>query len=511
MSRLRLRLALALAAAGLVACSDDPGVSVNPDAAVDAAIDAPNGPGAYDDPADFDRTGCVAGSLAGFDPQGIYHLRIDFEGFQSTTAARFDVLAPGQFGGLIAAGDATRAVATADDLFLYRELDAGNTRTLDLCAKSGGDLTGQYAFCNSQGCFLGTVTARKVERLAEAPASGLTLVGEYHDPAWPAGIGVNVRVDGHLAYLARYQDGLRILDVTDPAHPVEVGHAPTEDATMREIYNDVKIVHAAGRTYALMCSNKVGAVVWDVTTPATPVLVAHMGTAAGAGAIDVHTIFVDGGRAYLGNIDVGLEIYDVADPAHPVRLGGLPPPAGSGDIFLHDLYVHGARAYLNFWGAGMVIADVSNPAAPTVVGTFANYGETSSHSSWVTQVGGRMIAAHGDEQWGSHLRLVDVTEGTPGFLAPTAEYKTRDEVSAHNVMAFGSTVYMAYYQDGIRVIDIADPAHPRLTAWYNTWPGYDRGYGKSFFEGAVGLDVDLAARRIYVADSNRDLMILALP
>jgi hypothetical protein len=152
---------------------------------------------------------------------------------------------------------------------------------------------------------------------------------------------------------------------------------------------------------------------------------------------------------------------------------------------------------------------VSNPAAPTVVGTFADYGETSSHSNWVTQVGARRIAAHGDEQWGSHLRLVDVTEGTGGFLQQTGEWKTRDEVSAHNIMAFGSIVYVAYYQDGVRLIDIADPAHPRPVAWFNTWPGYDRGYGHSFFEGAVGIDVDLARKRIYVADSNRDLIILA--
>ena len=38
----------------------------------------------------------------------------------------------------------------------------------------------------------------------------------------------------------------------------------------------------------------------------------------------------------------------------------------------------------------------------------------------------------------------------------------------------------------------------------------DRSYGKSFFEGAVGIDVDLARNRIYVADSNRNLMILRI-
>lgn len=508
-----MKLAPWFAALSLVAaCSGGGDPPIQPiDAGVDAPppIDAPMSTGTFDSPDDFDRSGCVAGSLAGVDPQGIYHLRINFDGFTSTTASRFDVLGGGQFGGVLAGRDATAASATADDLFLYRRIDDQNSRALDLCARSGDDLTGQYAFCNPQGCLLGQVTARKVNRLTEAPASGLRLLGEYSDPTWGPGIGVNVRVVDNLAYLARYQDGLRILDITDPANIVEVGHAATEDSSGREIYNDVKIVDARGRRYAIMESNLVGAVVWDVTTPATPQIVARMGTTGGRG-VDIHTLFVDGGKAYLANTDLGLEIYDLADPANPVRLGEFPNPSSGGDVFLHDLYVSGDRAYLNFWGAGMVIVDVSNPTAPRAVGTFADYGETSSHSNWVTQVGARKIAAHGDEQWGSHLRLVDVTEGTAGFLRQTGEWKTRDEVSAHNIMAFGNRVYVAYYQDGIRVIDIADPAAPRQVAWYNTWPGYDRAYGRSFFEGAVGLDVDLVRNRIYVADSNRNLMILGI-
>lgn len=476
----------------------------------DAGIDAPISGGRYDSPDDFDHTGCAPGSFAGRDPQGIYHLQIDFDGFRTTTAARFDVLGPGVFDGVLAGRDVTAALASDDDLFLYRSLDADNSRSLDLCAvDASGAVTGQYAFCNSQDCILARVTGKKVERLAEAPSSGLTLLGEYANGAWADGITVNVRVAGNLAYLARYQDGLRIVDITNPGGMVDVGHAPCEDTSGSEIYNDVKLLTVGPATYAIMASNVAGAVVWDVSRPATPALVAHLGTPVGSRPLDVHTLFLVGTTAYLANVDLGLEIWDLADPAHPVKLGQLPTPPGPGDELLHDLMIRGDRAYLNFWSVGMVVADVSDPTAPVALGTFADYGETTSHSSWVTTVGARQIAAHGDEQWGSHLRLVDVTENTPGFTHQVGEWQTRPEVSAHNLMAFGTTVFAAYYQDGIRVIDIADPAAPRQVAWFNTWPGYDRTYGRSFYEGAVGLDVDLARRRIYVADSNRGLMILA--
>ncbi len=472
----------------------------------------PDGPGRYDSPADFDRVaaGCVRGALAGFDPEGIYHFQVDYgDGFVGTGAARLDQLGSWQFGGAVAGGDATRAWADDHDLFLYRELDEGRSRSLLICDRTDAELRGAYAYCTEEECFLAEVTGTRVERMREAAASELTLIAEHADASWGPGITVNVRVDGDLAYLARYQDGLRIVDISTPTAPVDVGHGPCEHPADNEIYNDVKLVASGGRRYALIGSNRVGVVVWDVTAPAVPVIVAHFGTADLGEGANVHTLFVDGGRAYLANLRSGLEIWDLGNPAQPVKLGGFGLRGAPEGAFLHDLYVEGARAYLNYWNGGMAIVDVSVPATPRLVGTFVGYGEESSHSSWVTTVGGRRIAAHGDEQWGSHLRLVDVTEGSGGFLSQVGEWETRPEVSAHNIMAVGSEIFIAHYQDGVRIVDIVDPAAPRTTAWFNTWPGYDRRYGHSFFEGAVGIDLDPSRGRIYVADSHRGLLILA--
>ena len=66
--------------------------------------------------------------------------------------------------------------------------------------------------------------------------------------------------------------------------------------------------------------------------------------------------------------------------------------------------------------------------------------------------------------------------------------------------------HLAHYQDGLRVLDLSDPTRPRPVAWANTWT-YAGARGRSFYEGAVGLDVDPATRRIYVADSERGLLI----
>lgn len=470
--------------------------------------------GDYDDPGDFVRTGCQPGTLAGFVPEAIIHGRVTFPDFAGTLAFRIDSATAGAIGSRAA----DRVIVSADDIFVHVTIDDGSTggtpssRTIDLCAEQDdGTLTGHYARCVGGECLIGDIDpAIIVRRLPEADAQGLTLLGEIGATWDPPALAVNVRVDttAEVAYVARYGDGLRIASVADPAHPVDLGHVPVEYPDAGEIWNDVKLADGPGAArYALMASSVAGIVVVDVTAPAAPAIVAHFGTPPdGDVAINIHTLAIDGGKAYLGNLDRGLEIWDVADPSHPAKLGEWSIPTG----FLHDLYVAGARAYLNYWDAGMQVVDVSDPAAPALLGTFANYGETSSHSSWVVQTAAGPVAMHGDEQFGAHLRVVDVDEASPNFMAQVGEWQTRPEVSIHNVMAFGTTAVIAHYQDGVRVLDLSDPTQPTPTAWFNTWPGYAPGYGESFFEGVVGVDVDPVTRRIYLADTHRGLIILHL-
>jgi hypothetical protein len=75
-------------------------------------------------------------------------------------------------------------------------------------------------------------------------------------------------------------------------------------------------------------------------------------------------------------------------------------------------------------------------------------------------------------------------------------------------MAFGTRAYLTHYQDGVRILDVADPANPRQIAYYNTWDPQADYATSAFFEGAVGLDVDRARGLVFVADSPRGLLIL---
>ena len=494
----------------IVACSDDEVLSP-------AVIRGP-----FADPTAFDRQGCVAGSLAGVDPRGIWHhdnVIVDVAAFASVT--RYDAIGGGSLEARIV-GHPAEVSLTADDLFTRTEYQTRDgdriVLAFDACAvDADGALTGKFGYCNGGSCFAGLFTAVRVERIeGEQESRGIDLVSEWSgDPAqpWGEGLSVNVRVREGIAYLARYQDGLRIVDVSDPTAPRDLGGAGPVSADDGEIYNDVKVVTAADRVYALMASNRRGVVVYDVTEPAGPVeVVSFPAIAAGKDRVNVHTLFTEttarGTLAYIADLSLGgIRVYDVTDPVSPLQLGAWvhAESAKNDNAFVHDLYVDEGVAYLCGWDLGLQVVDASDPRDIQPVGAFREYERRTSHSVWVTDVDERRIAAAGDEDWGAHLRVIDVDPDSAARFTQIGALMLRPEVSVHNIMAFGDRAYVAWYQDGLRIVDLADPTKPSVAAYFNTWDGRR---GDSFYEGAVGLDVDLAAGLVYLADSERGLLVL---
>ena len=479
----------------------------------------------YDDPGDFDRSDCrVSPALDTVDPVGIFHLDVVFEEFGAFPGVlRVDPVDGGLSAFLF--GRRFETVShTATDLFVRTESvnAAGErrVRALLLCAVGDdGGLHGQYASCRDQDCSLAEIGAYKVEPIDEPLSANVALLSEFNGPVsapWPpASITLNVRHHANTAYVVRGTDGLRIVDLSDPGAPVEVGHSPVE-FQMNEIYNDVKLIDGTdGKPYAIVASSERAAVAIDVSEPANPVEVSTF-PAPPLGVVDgfsVHTLFIDGTRAYLANTTRGgLDIFDVSDPPNPVRLGQfVDDRVQTLGGFVHDLYVENGRVYLNYWNLGMVVLDaLADPDAPAVVGTFDSYNRRTSHSSWATVAGGKKIVVHGDEDFGAHVRIVDDDPQSASYMEEISSFATRPWVSVHNIMAIGQIALVTYYQDGLRVLDLSNPLNPREIGHYHTWPGAVPGYGTGFYEGAIGVDYDVSRELVYLADTHRGLFVLQL-
>jgi hypothetical protein len=330
-------------------------------------------------------------------------------------------------------------------------------------------------------------------------ASGLTLVGSLESATTADPIaGLNLVVDGTHVYLAGI-GGMEIIDVSDPSAPKAVGHYGGS-------WNDIRVVNDGTNVVAFLSAfrseNRTEVV--NVTNPAAPTMVGLLNEYS-------HSLNLQerNGKKelYLATYNESVPKYDVTAPLTPVRLGmAIVPGEVSG---VHDLFVAGDMIYANNTQQGLVAFDTSGGFGSSNVEK-GRFTLGYSHASWAGTVGGRQIVLAGDEGWtrtasgAAHLSILDGDPASPNFMKEIAMYQTRREVGIHNFEVHGDLVYIAYYHDGVRIVDLSNPTAPREVAHYNNW--IEPGAFGGAFEGAVGIRK--AGDYVYVADLERGLLIL---
>lgn len=141
--------------------------------------------------------------------------------------------------------------------------------------------------------------------------------------------------DGHTAFVGAGDYGLRILDVSDRAVPREIGRYDMADAECRDLDGlptsegncsaGFIALSADGRT-AYVPMHAGGLRVLDVTDPTHPILLGVLGADRSTGYIDRITLALDGRTAYLAGGK--FHILDITTPATPVVLDSYEDPAG---------------------------------------------------------------------------------------------------------------------------------------------------------------------------------------
>jgi hypothetical protein len=221
----------------------------------------------------------------------------------------------------------------------------------------------------------------------------------------------DVSAHGDYAYLTAFRStnclggGAWVVDISDPANPVEDEFLPTTPGNYAGEGSQVITAEygpLAGHQLFLhqneTCSESVAAAaqpapnlgginIWDVTDPgARTLLVEHAGDRDGtrANPNTVHSVFawnshVDQ-RVYAVLVDnaerADVDIMDITDPSAPVMVNDSldlvdrfgvdqPTPATLRSIFNHDMVVKrvGERYVMsvNYWDGGYVLLDVTNP------------------------------------------------------------------------------------------------------------------------------------------------------
>jgi hypothetical protein len=361
------------------------------------------------------------------------------------------------------------------------------------CVRSDDTLAAVGAFYNTdQGERLIAMEGKRFEQHDKDPV-GLTLLGEVGEQNGVPMPAYNVVVDGSYAYTIGPL-GLDVIDVSDPRAPAHVGH-------LEGAWNDVRVVRGGGKivAFAAPLVDEETAII-DVTTPSAPTLAAVIPQYS-------HSLQVQqqGDTTYLYLADYTNQVprFDVTNPLVPVPAGHATVPGPEAGI--HDLTVDGDRLYVNYTTEGFVALDTSGGYEAAV--ELGRSSSPYSHASWAGTAGGRPIVLHGDEGMtnagGAFLTVHDADPASPTFMKEIGRYQSRREIGIHNFQLVGDKAYIAYYQDGVRVVDLSTPTMPREVGHYHTWD--EATATGSAFEGALGIRV--VNGKIYVADSERGLMI----
>jgi hypothetical protein len=238
--------------------------------------------------------------------------------------------------------------------------------------------------------------------------------------------------------------GLKIIDISDPAHPAEAGSVETSIYYPRCVSVADNIAYVAAG---------VSLIAYDVTDPALPTECGRYSLDPGPNSTDIACVTVRDSYAYLLDSAFGVRVLDVSNPAEMREIGNCPhnfsSPAFQGiKVVANTLY------YLQLGPPNCLgMLDVSDPTAPLETGLYL-MPEDCWPIGFDCSNGCAIIAArfHG-------LRVVDVS--SPGAAEEIGCY-VPPHGPAFGVAASRDFAYVSTQSDSENLViyDVSDPSAP---------------------------------------------------
>ncbi len=295
-----------------------------------------------------------------------------------------------------------------------------------------GIVAGSWPDTSFGGILLGADLAGLEDRY---PPEYIHRLGTYRSSSYPLGI----HVVGPRAFVANGEDGLLVLDISNPSQPIRVGSLATSGQArgIQVVGNLAYVVHLFS-----------GLQIFDVSNPGTPVRLGGYDT-PGQGL----AVAVSGTTAAIADGNRGLQLVDVSNPSAPVLLSAYDTPENA-----EDVKISGSRAFVADGSGGLQIIDISNPNEPK---RLASYSSPRGGVSEVQIVGNLAFLASQDG-----LLIVDVTDPTSPRLK--GAYAAQGE--ARGLTVVGNYVFLVGW-DKLTVIEVSDPTLPKLASRYTSSPG----------------------------------------
>ena len=336
------------------------------------------------------------------------------------------------------------------------------------------DLPGEYTILATAGNHWASVTVvaepRNVHRDLEVLGQGRVADRKTSDLwVWEAPDGRDYAMTGTWGAAGH----VLFWEVTDPRNIQLVDIVKVDARTV----NDVKVsedgsICIISREGASDRRN--GLVILDCSSPADGVAVLARYDDQLTGG--VHNVFIYDGHVYALSAGQRYDVINIEDPRNPYRVGRfeLDTPGHS----IHDVWVIDGVAVSSNWGDGLVVADVGGggmggtPAKPVEMGRYA-YPSGWNHAGWPfrSESVDKFYVIGGDEAFPRERNPLGMNryEGPPVQAAGWIHFIEFDDLEqprevaryqvpyggTHNFWVEDDILYIAYYNAGLRIVDIS--------------------------------------------------------
>jgi hypothetical protein len=303
------------------------------------------------------------------------------------------------------------------------------------------------------------------------------MLGEVHDFVEEA---FDVAMSGGYAYISSgLGSGLRVLNLSDPTAPIEVGYSINSDpcpgvqmwmADRVRVSGDYAYVLYFDGTWSFMHYRLY---VYDVSDPSVPGQMGYVG-------LPNHctSLFIAGDYVFITAFEFvgfsGVKVIDVSDPMQPVEVGSFQTPG-----MPYSVYVNGNTAYVADNNA-LVVYDVTDPGSPAELGSYSPEGGMALIHH---------VAVQGDYVYiidaAFGIRVLDASDASQIEEVGSVPHNQTDAIFSRMEVS-GDLLY--YLQDGdisdkkLVILDVSDPEVP-LEIGSHEMPGFWWFYGFDYCDG----------------------------
>jgi choice-of-anchor B domain-containing protein len=293
-------------------------------------------------------------------------------------------------------------------------------------------------------------------------------------------------------------NGTSIVDVTDPANPVEIFFEPG----MNSIWRDIK----TWNNHAYVTTEEPqGLLIIDLSTlPGnTNLTTTYYNGPNGNQWASAHNLFIDeNGICYIFGANRGnggaIMLDLTIDPMNPVEVGEVD------NWYTHDGVARGDTLYMGHINDGhMSIWDVSNKANPVLLGQQTTPGNFS-HNLWMSDDGDYIYTT--DEITNGFIGEFDISDPTNIIELDRIQSNAGMDVIPHNSHFINDYIVTSYYRDGVTVHDVSNKGNMVEVGNFDTSPSFS-GDG---FNGCWGVYPWLPSGNIITSDIENGLHILGI-